>query len=187
MTKDSHHWGNHVLSTSPVWLPSGFRKQIPRALLMVLPAAIVASGCTQIADHPKVVFATEALDDEALDSVSAGTASVVLNLSASASGPTATSSTQGNIAAANTSVLRVSLDPTTATPSLTPPRARLLSVAAAELIFAAGKAEASGASNAQCSATAIPVGDITFLTQAKLVTPISAICSCSAFVISVKP
>ena len=86
---------------------------------------------------------------------------------------------------ARTTLLRVALDPAalTPTPQARPAQGRLLGISTAQLLFAAGKAQATGASNAQCSAAMNVVGDVVYLVQSTAVTAVSAICSCAAFVI----
>jgi hypothetical protein len=122
------------------------------------------------------------LRDEQLDSITSGNASVALDLFAFAQGPNAATSTTGSVRTARTTVLRVAMDPTA--PDVA--RARLVGVLPADVILASGEAKATGDSNAQCSATIEPVGELAFITQAsaKAATATSVTCSCAAFAIA---
>jgi hypothetical protein len=123
-----------------------------------------------------------ALNDEQLDLITAGNTSVALDLFAFAQGRNATTSTEGSLRTARTTILRVAIDP------IAPEVARgpLLGASLADLIFASGQAKAIGDSNAQCSATIEPVGELAFITQAsvKAATATSVTCSCTAFAIA---
>jgi hypothetical protein len=129
----------------------------------------------------KVADVRKFLNDKELDSVTAGGVRIDLELSADAEGPTAVTSTQGSIRTTRTTVLLLAMDPSAPEPA----RARLLGVSAAELAFAAGKADAAGTIDVQCSAAPTGVGDAMYVAQSRTVTAISATCSCSAFGIGV--
>jgi hypothetical protein len=118
-----------------------------------------------------------------LDHVTAGGVKVDLELSASAEGPAAVTSTQGSITTARATVLKIAVDPSAPAPA----RARLLGASAAELLFAMGKANAAGSSDVQCSAAANAVGDAAYMMQSRIATAISAVCSCSAFAVGIIP
>jgi hypothetical protein len=129
----------------------------------------------------KVGAARKFLNDNQLDSVTAGGTSIDIELSAAAEGPTAVASTQGSITTALTSVLRIAMDLSAPEPA----RARLQGVSTAEVVFANGKAGAVGTSNVQCSAIPTAVGDAAYVAQARTATAISATCSCSGFAIGI--
>jgi len=125
------------------------------------------------------------LTDQQLDRVSAGgtNLSVNLALSATAQGPTATTSTQGSLVSAPATVLLVNID--------SQPGPGQISLQAAETMdvtFASGQATAAGGTNRGCSASidVIDASNITFLTQtnAAAITPTSVTCSCAAFMLS---
>jgi hypothetical protein len=111
------------------------------------------------------------LNDSELDSVTAGGVKVDLELSASAEGSTAVTSTQGSITAAHTTVLQIAVDPSAPAPA----RARLLGVSAADVLFAIGKANAAGTSDVQCSAAANAVGDAAYVMQSGITTTIGGL------------
>jgi len=136
--------------------------------LFSLPQSAQASG--SIADR--------ILTDDQLDTVSASGENVTLELSASADGPAAVSTTRGQVASGRSTVLKVSYDPN-AFPAA---RARLVDTVAADVILANGEADASGASNAQCSAKIMTTGSFAYFDQAQMqtVTPSSAVCACAA-------
>jgi hypothetical protein len=125
--------------------------------------------------------ARKSLSDAQLDSVTAGTASMHIELFAAAEGPAAVTSTQGSIATAQSNVLRIAVDPSAPEPA----RARLLGVSTADLIFANGKADAAGASAPQCLATPTAVGDAAYVAQSRTATAISATCACAGFAIGI--
>ena len=119
------------------------------------------------------------LDDRQMDSITAGAVRIDLELSSAAEGPTAVTSTKGSITTARSTVLRIAVDPSAPDPA----GARVLGVSMAELVFAAGKADATGTSNVECSANPTAVGNAAYIAQSRTVTAISATCSCSGFAI----
>ena len=125
------------------------------------------------------------LTDQQLDRVSAGgtNLSVNLSLSATAQGPTATTSTQGSLLSAPTTVLLVNIDPQPGAGQIS-----LQAVQPMDVTFASGQATAAGGTNRGCSASidVIDASNIAFLTQTNsaTVTPTSVTCSCAAFMLS---
>jgi len=148
-------------------------------LLIPFVAGILLASCAQIAERPKSPSALIVLDDRELDSVAAGTVSVDLELSATATGPTAVTSTQGTILSGRTTVLRIAFDPSA------PPAAavQLVGASNADVVMGAGTADAAGSSNVQCSAIPTVVGDFTALAASHIAAPTSATCSCTALAI----
>jgi hypothetical protein len=141
------------------------------------------SGClapeSRILEHRTMAMLPTVLDDSQLDSVSAAGGSVSLDLSASAQGVGAISSTAGSIQTARSTILRIAFEGGVA-------GARLLRVDPVDYILAAGQASAIGSSNAQCSATLATVIDLVFIIRlaAATVTSTSATCACAAFAIA---
>jgi hypothetical protein len=158
---------------------SNYRKDMFRVLLVVFPACFFIISCAQSLDRVKITDARHLLDDRQMDSVTAGAVRIDLELSSTAEGPSAVTSTQGSITAARSTVLRIAVDPSAPEPA----RARLLGVSMAELVFANGKADAAGTSNVACSANPIAVGDAAYVAQSRTATAISATCSCSGFAV----
>ena len=144
-------------------------------LLIVLGCGLAAPAIANPAQAPRV------LTDEDLDFTAAGPIRIDLTLSASAGGPAADSSTQGQVTTAKATIARVTMDPS-APPSA---QARLLGAATAEIGFGAGKADASGPINPTCSASAAATGDAAYVTQSRDFTTITATCSCTAFAVGV--
>lgn len=103
-----------------------------------------------------------------------------LELSAVAEGLTATTSVQGSIHTGKTSILLVEIT--------NPYRAKLVGVAAADLVFASGSATATGDTAASCSAQATLDGGAAFFSQtgSMTLTPTSATCTCGAFALSLR-
>jgi hypothetical protein len=154
-----------------------YLKDMFRALL--IPACFFIIGCVPSLDRAKVVDASQLLDDRQMDSVTAGAVRIDLELSAAAEGPSAVTSTQGSITSAQSTVLRIAVDPSAPEPA----RARLLGLSMAELIFATGKADAAGTNNVACSANLAAVGDAIYIAQSRTATAVSATCSCSGFAV----
>jgi hypothetical protein len=128
------------------------------------------------------------LSDRQLDVVTAGSATVNLDLTAAAQGETASATTTGSIRSADTTVLLIDLRPT-ASGVVVP---HLLGRIPVGIVLASGDAAASGTTGAQCSATVEPSGDFVFLTEAALKTvasapPIAVNCACAAFGITLGP
>jgi len=144
----------------------------------VVPAILLAS-CAQTLGPVQAPSALTVLDDKELDTVTAGAASVDLELAASAVGPKAVTSTQGTITSARTTVLRIAIDPSV--PSLA--AVKVIGASTADLVLGAGAADAAGGTIAQCSAIPTALGDFAALAQSRATTPSSATCTCSAFAI----
>ena len=136
--------------------------------------------------NPGIASARIVLSDQALDEITAGTTSLSLTLSlaltAYASGVTATTSTEGLIRTAETTILSISVDPGTAN-VVTP---RLVDEEPADIVVAWGQAKAAGDAGAQCSATINNPLSLAFVvqTQTQSISTTSALCSCSLFGIS---
>jgi len=148
-------------------------------LIFLLTAGIPGVSLAQTLDRGKLVAAREVLNDEQLDSVTAASTGLNLDLSASALGPTATTATEGSARNARTTILLVAIDQQAPASG----RVRLLGASPADLLFAAGRAEAKGASDAHCSASIDLVGSLAFFAQSNTTTTTagSAICSCAGF------
>lgn len=174
-------FGQSLMLISLICLRIRFQKNISRVLFIVFPAFFLITSCARSPNQTKVVEARILLGDNQMDSVTAGSLRVDLELSSDAQGPTASMSTQGSIRTAQSTVLRIAVD--TSAPEAA--RARLLGVSTGELVFAMGKADAVGTSNAQCSASPVAVGDAAYVVQSRNVLPTSATCSCSAFAIGI--
>jgi hypothetical protein len=117
------------------------------------------------------------LDSDQMDGITAAKLQMNLDLSANALGPTATTSTQGSVLIGRTTAVRVEFDPSA------PPeaRARLLGQSEVEVGIATGVAQASGASNATCTAKPSMSGaDYALIDQVQTMTAISATCACTA-------
>jgi hypothetical protein len=119
------------------------------------------------------------LDDGQLDVVTAGAGSVTLDLSASAQGVGAISSTVGSVQTARSTILRIAFEGGVA-------GARLLRVDPVDYILAAGRASAMGTSNAQCTANLMMAIDLIFAIRLNFAaaTTTSATCACAAFAIA---
>lgn len=123
------------------------------------------------AGGPKVLSQPE------LDAVTSAGLTMDLELSANATGPTAMTSTQGTVTIGRTTALRVAIDPGAPPPA----QARLLGAFDAAVGIAVGKANASGANDAQCSANVATSGaDYTSIVQSQNFTAMAASCSCAA-------
>jgi hypothetical protein len=179
--KPLYHWDDQLRWTSQISLGSPFRKHHFRILVIIFPACLFIAGCARSFDVATTVDARRFLNDRELDSVTAGGVKVDLELSASAEGPAAVTSTQGSIITARATVLKIAVDPSAPAPA----RARLLGISTAELLFAMGKANAAGTSDVQCSAVANAAGDAAYTLQSRIATAISAVCSCSAFAVGI--
>jgi hypothetical protein len=157
------------------------RKNLLR-LILVAGTYVAQGSIAQAAEPGKGGNAAIVLTDKQLDSVTAASANIDLDLSAFAEGPNAVTSTEGSVSNASGEILRAAIDPSAPDAG----RARSLGMAAADFTFASGQASASGASSAECSAALTITGNYDFLigTSARSVTPTSAICSCAAFGIS---
>lgn len=171
----------HVRRTSQIWPGSPSQKYRFWTLFILFPACFFTANCARSLDPVKVVEARRLLNDKELDSVTAGAVSIDVELSAAAEGTNAVTSTQGSIATARGTVLRIAVDPSAPEPA----RARLLGVSTADFALGIGKANAEGTSNVGCSASVIAVGDVTYIAQSRIATAISATCSCSALGIGI--
>jgi hypothetical protein len=170
-----------VLCASQIWLGSRLRKHLFYVLFVLLPACLLTASPARSLEATKVLHSAKVLNDRQLDSVTAGAVSINLDLSASAEGPTAVTSTQGSIRNARTTVLLLGMN--LAAPKSA--QAQLIGMPTADLVFAIGKAGASGASDAGCSAVLSGVGNALYVAQSRTSTPISATCYCSAFAIGI--
>lgn len=133
-----------------------------------------ACGAAWAADGPLE------LDAGQLDGVTAAQIHMDLELSATAQGPTAMTSTQGSVLIGHTRAARVALDPSAPLQA----RARLLGESDVEVGIAAGKAEAAGANDATCAADAgVSGADYTFISKSQTFTALTATCSCTALAI----
>jgi hypothetical protein len=149
-------------------------------LCWITSASFVHASFAQTTSNERTAALPIILDNSQLDFVTAGSGSVTLDLSASAQGVGATSSTAGSVQTARSTLLRVALDgPDVA-------RARLLGVDPVDYVFAVGQASANGESNAQCTASLVTAIDLIFIVRLSVaaVTATSATCSCAAFAIS---
>ena len=119
------------------------------------------------------------LTEPELDAVNAGLLQIDLNLSASADGPSAVTSTQGSVAVGNTTIAHIVIDPSAPAPA----QAHLLGLSQAEVGIAHGTADATG-SNATCAATVnVEGGDSVQTLQTSNITELSATCACTTFVV----
>ena len=127
-----------------------------------------------------VARAAAILTEPQLDAVNAGLLQIDLNLSASADGPNAVTSTQGQVAVGATTIARVAIDPSAPAPA----QARLLGLSQAEVGIAHGTADATGGSNADCAANvSVEGGDSVQTLQTSTITELAATCACTAFVV----
>lgn len=116
------------------------------------------------------------LSDEALDSVVAGKLDMDVELSATADGASAMTSTTGSVAVGETTASRIVLDPTAPSEA----QAKLLGASDVEVGIATADAQATGASHATCSASvAVSGADYVYTAQSQNFTAISATCSCT--------
>lgn len=162
--------------------PAAAASVLPRWCGAALARLALAAGLWGSAAAALAAEGPVLLSDRQLDAVTAGTATVNLDLSASAQGQAATAATTGAIRAADTTILLIELRKTAS--GVTVPR--LLGPSPAGIVLAAGDATASGSEAAQCSAGVEPSGDFAFLIQAAAKTvnpgpPIAVNCACAAF------
>ena len=157
-------------------------------------ASLVFSGTLQATSGPGLAqvlhsrpVATKAyvLDDQALDGLTASGTSIFLTLNATASGPTAYTSTSGSILTNRTEVLRIKVEPNTSEGA----SVRLLGKSSADVAVATGQAEAAGASDAHCSAASTIVGSPQSIMRmaSMTTTPTSAICACATLTLTLVP
>ena len=147
------------------------------AARLLFPACVAIIG---YASGWECAQAAAVLTEPELDAVNAGLLQIELDLSASADGPNAVTSTQGAIAVADTTVVRISIDPSAPPPA----QAHLLGVSQAEIGIAHGTADASGGNNPKCAANVnVEGGDSVQTTQTSTITVMAATCACSAFVV----
>jgi hypothetical protein len=166
-----------------------------RSLRWIVPALVAAA--TLVAQHaaragqPEVGAARASiiLSDAQMDALTASGITASLDLTATATGPNVSTSTEGSVRTAHTTILSIDIEPSTDPSSPGSVRARLVGELPADLLFAAGSAKASGASNAQCTANLNTPSTFAFLTQLsrRSITPTLATCSCAAFGISLSP
>jgi hypothetical protein len=123
-----------------------------------------------------------ALNEDQMDGVTAAELRMDLDLSATAQGPAAVTSTTGNVAIARTTGVRIKIDPTA------PAEARVTLVGSLDLEIglATGKAQAVGANGAQCSAAPTITGaDYTYQAQYQNFTPTTATCACTVMAVGI--
>jgi len=158
------------------------RRHAHGILICLLCVSTPMRSLAQSPDHEATALPRDVLSDQELDSITAAAARIDLDLSAFAQGPTAVTSTAGSVGTGRTTVLRITTDPQA--PALA--HMRLVGTSTADIVFAAGHAEAAGASDARCTANLTPNGNFAYLAQSKTVsnTATSAVCSCAAFGIS---
>ncbi len=160
--------------------PVGWRSRKCLFELVLLAGAYLGNG--NLVQAAEQIATAVRLDDQQLDSVTAGAVTLRLDLTAFAQGPTVIASTMGTIRSADSTILLVDLDRASG-------QTRLLGTTPAELFFASGQAFASGLDGAQCSANVQTSGDFAYLTEANLRTaipnpaanPTTVACSCAAF------
>jgi len=156
---------------------SGFYLDRYLAARLLFPVCVVIFG---YAASWNVARGAAILTEPQLDAVNAGLLQIDLNLSASADGPNAVTSTQGQVAVGATTIARVAIDPSAPAPA----QARLLGLSQAEVGIAHGTADATGGSNADCAANvSVEGGDSVQTLQTSTITELSATCACTAFVV----
>jgi hypothetical protein len=129
------------------------------------------------------------LSDRQMDGVTAGTATLRLDLSAMAEGSTATTYTAGTVRSADTSILLVQVSPRS---HGRPRDIEFKGRVPATVVLAAGQATATGSAGADCSGHIETSGNIAYLAEASLRTrtsasggfPIAANCACAAIAIT---
>ncbi len=153
-----------------------FRALVSSLWICLFLGLALTPGRVDAADGPKVLTAPE------LDAVTSAGLRMDLELTANATGQTAMTSTQGSVTIGRTTVLRVEIDPSAPAPA----QARLIGAFDADFGIAVGKADARGASDAQCSANVATSGaDYSTIVQSKDFTAMSATCACTAVAIGI--
>lgn len=143
-------------------------------------ASLVILTGAQTAEAAAAASGPLVLGSEQMDGVTAAGIRMDLELSATAQGPSAITSTQGSVTIGHTTAVRVAIDPSAPEQA----RARLLGTSDLEVGIAAGKADASGANDAKCSAEPTITGaDYTFISRSQTFTALTATCSCTALAI----
>jgi hypothetical protein len=141
-------------------------------------------GFAYAAEQKKADFAPAVLSNAQLDRVTAGSTTLSLELAAHAQGPTATTTTEGSVQGAPTTILLVATDPREPQGA----QVHLLGALPVDLIFASGRATATGGNSPDCSAKIdiVDVANIAFITQmsSTITGANSATCSCAAFAIA---
>lgn len=149
----------------------------PVALGLLLAAAMQTSAPAAAAAVLPTVLAPEEMD-----AVTAGKIRIDLDLAAAAKGPTAMTSTEGSITTGNTTAVRVAMD--AAAPEQA--RARYLGQSNVEVGVAVGKAQATGAVDAKCSAVPTITGaDYAITSVTQNLTSLTATCNCTAVAIGI--
>jgi len=125
------------------------------------------------------------LSNKQLDRITAGGATLQIDLSAEALGATATTSAVATIQSVNTAILLVQID----SEGAKIPRVRFLGHAPATVFLGAGRATASGATSRDCSASIEASGDFDYLTSVAQRTiapgiPTTLTCACAALAIT---
>lgn len=144
-----------------------------RAAILTL-AALVVGGATMASANAAAV-----LSDRQMDVITAGSSTLLINLTANASGPSAGTQTVGEEHTQDARIMAVGYDRRTTALAH-------LSGIPVTLFFATGKATAIGADHADCSASTAIEGDfLAYLHAAThMVTPVTAICACAAFAVA---
>ena len=158
-----------------------------RRLFGIVAAALLCLSCAAVGRAETEGHGPVRLDSRQLDQVTAGGTEVGLDLSATAAGPTALTSTQGVARQAQGNLLYVNDFPD----SPRPRAPQVVKTLQADLFFAAGTATASGA-QADCSASTSVTGPYVFLRQNALQTTAinqstgitTNTCLCAAFAIN---
>lgn len=133
------------------------------------------------------VSAPLVLSDRQMDFVTAGAASLRLDLTAMAEGPPATAFTVGKVRSADTTIPLVRVSPGAVR------YVTLVRTIPVTLFFAAGQATAAGTLNEDCSGGIETTGSFAYLTEASVRTqtpgvagfPTTVNCNCAAFGIAV--
>lgn len=173
----------------------GIQRRIGRPGLLLGACLIYAgSACAAAASTPSPAPATTGvvvLSDRQLDSLTAAS-TVLVDLSAFAQGPTATTSTQGSAHSGQTTILPIAANPRAPAEARWHPTGPPVP---AMVFIAAGRAAASGQSSAQCSANVELIGNFAYSQQTSSQTslpptaaaPMSVTCLCSAVAVSLLP
>jgi len=154
---------------------------------LIWPRLFLLGSIAVAASLPGAAFADPLeLSDGQLDQVTAGSASLRVDLAAVAQGSAATALTTGAVRSVDTSIQLVRLSPGAAGD------VALIGDVPATLFFANGSAAAAGSANADCSGNIETSGNFAYLTEASVRFqtpgstgfPIAVNCDCAAFGIS---
>lgn len=145
---------------------------------------VLAGGIALTASLPTAaVSAPLVLSDQQLDLVTAGGASLEVDLAAAAAGSRAVTSATGAIGLVDTSIQLVQVSPRPAG------TVTLVGNVPATLFFAKGSAAAAGSTTASCSGNIETSGSFAYLTEASVQLqtsspagfPVAVNCNCAAF------